>query len=92
MSLFIQSMIWNGWHLFEETKASLLFTKSVQEANISLRLFSPYGKEVRAVLSHERFVEHACSIGSLTDVARLVNDPDRLRQWFLDRAEPDKPD
>ena len=79
MTLFIQSMIWNGWHLAEETKESLLFTKSVKGANISLRLF------IRAVLSHERLGERSCSFGSLADVIRVVNDPDRLRQWSTER-------
>jgi len=44
MSLFIQSMIWNGWYLAEETQESLLFIKRVRESNISLRLFAPYGE------------------------------------------------
>ena len=85
MSLFIQSMIWNGWHLAEETKEFLLFTKSDEGSSISLRLFTPDGGEIRAVLSHERLGERSCSFGSLADVIRVVNDPDRLRQWSTER-------
>jgi hypothetical protein len=86
MSLFIQSMIWNGWQLAEETKEFLLFTKSDEGSSISLRLFEPYGGEIRAVLSHGRFGEHACSFNSLSDMARGVNDPHWLRQWLVGQA------
>lgn len=40
MSLFIQSMVWNGRQLAEQKRVSLPFTRTDGEANISLRLFA----------------------------------------------------
>ncbi len=42
MRLFIQSMVWNGWQLVEETGDYLLFKRGEGESKVSVGLFAPF--------------------------------------------------
>lgn len=82
MSLFIQSMIWNGWQLTEENSKLIRFEHGHGESRMSVTIHRPLSPTVRATIQHDGFPEHSCQFPNLPALAEFVIKPDRLREWL----------